>query len=201
MVGQPVDFYFDFISPFGYLASLRIDALAEKYGRDCRWNSMLLGISVLKVMGMKPLPSYPLKGPYLARDLQRYLRRHGIVLNRPPKPAKPISAARAFNWLKSRDEVLAKRFAKAALRAYWRDATDIGVAETVAEIAAGVGAARDEVLFQITEGEGDALLRAAVDRSIEAGVFGSPFVVVDGEPFFGVEKLELVEEWLATGGW
>ena len=201
MAGQPVDFYFDFISPFGYLASLRIDALAEKYGRDCRWNSMLLGISVLKVMGMKPLPSYPLKGPYLARDLQRYLRRHGIVLNRPPKQAKPIPAARAFNWLKSRDEALAKSFAKAALHAYWREATDIGVAETVAEIAAGVGAARDEILLQITEGEGDALLRAAVDRSIEAGVFGSPFVIIDGEPFFGVEKLELVEEWLATGGW
>ena len=47
-----MDFYFDFISPFGYLASLRVDDLAQKYGPDCRWHSMLLGISVLKVMGL-----------------------------------------------------------------------------------------------------------------------------------------------------
>jgi 2-hydroxychromene-2-carboxylate isomerase len=40
-----------------------------------------------------------------------------------------------------------------------------------------------------------------VDDSLAKGVFGSPFFIVDGEPFFGVEKLPVVEQWLATGGW
>ena len=53
----------------------------------------------------------------------------------------------------------------------------------------------------IRRGEADRLLRAAVDRSLARGVFGSPFFIVDGEPFFGLEKMELVDEWLASGGW
>ena len=51
------------------------------------------------------------------------------------------------------------------------------------------------------EGTPARLLRRNVDDSIRRGVFGSPFFIVDGEPFFGVEKLPVVEEWLATGGW
>jgi 2-hydroxychromene-2-carboxylate isomerase len=200
---RTLDFYFDFISPFGYLASLRVDALAAKYGRTCRWHSMLLGISVLKVMGMKPLPTYPLKGPYLKRDMERYMRRHGIAINRQAKPASPLPAGRCFHWLKSQDETRAQAFARATLHAYWREAADIGVPETVAEIAAAVsGADRDAALAAITQGEGDKLLRAAVDLSMEKGVFGSPtFIVDEDEPFFGLEKMELLEEWLRSGGW
>ena len=164
---------------------------------------MLLGISVLKVMGMKPLPTYPLKGPYLKRDMARYMRRHGIVLNRQEKPASPLPAGRCFHWLKAQNEQLAQSFARAALHAYWREEGDIGVPETVADIAAGFGAERDAVLQAIaTGGEGDTLLRAAVDLSMEKGVFGSPtFIVDEDEPFFGLEKMELLEEWLAAGGW
>lgn len=202
MAVRTLDFYFDFISPFGYLASLRVDALAAKYGRVCRWHSMLLGISVLKVMGMKPLPSYPLKGPYLQRDRDRYMRRHGITLNRAEKPANPIPPGRCFHWLKAQDEVLAQSFARTALHAYWQEATEIGTPEAAAAIAGRVGADEQAALQAITGGEGDKLLRAAVDLSMGKGVFGSPtFIVDEDEPFFGLEKMELVEEWLSSGGW
>ena len=50
-------------------------------------------------------------------------------------------------------------------------------------------------------GAGSAHLRAAVERSLARGVFGSPFFLVGEEPFFGLEKMELLDEWLATGGW
>lgn len=203
MAVRTLDFYFDFISPFGYLASLRVDALAAKYDRTCRWHSMLLGVSVLKVMGMKPLPTYPLKGPYLKRDMERYMRRHKIAINRQGKPAGPLPAGRCFHWLKAQDEARAQSFARAALHAYWQEARDIGEPEIVAEIAARFGADRDVALAAMASGgEGDKLLRAGVDLSMEKGVFGSPtFIVDEDEPFFGLEKMELVEEWLATGGW
>ena len=70
----------------------------------------------------------------------------------------------------------------------------IAIAERVGADAAGLSAG-------FASGEADRLLRAAVDRSLARGVFGSPFFVIDGEPFFGLEKMELVEEWLASGGW
>jgi 2-hydroxychromene-2-carboxylate isomerase len=199
---RTLDFYFDFISPFGYLASLRVDSLAAKYERECRWHSMLLGVSVLKVMGMKPLPSYPLKGPYLKHDRERYMRRHGITINKMEGSANPIPPGRCFHWLKAQDEALAQSFARAAFHAYWQEATDIGTAEACAGIAGKVGADQSAAIRAINDGEGDKLLRAAVDLSMERGVFGSPtFIVDEVEPFFGVEKMELLEEWLATGGW
>jgi 2-hydroxychromene-2-carboxylate isomerase len=77
-----IDFYFDFISPFGYFASLRIETLAAKHGRQVQWHAMLLGVSVLKVMGLKPLLDTPLKGDYIRRDAKRYMRRHGLQLQR-----------------------------------------------------------------------------------------------------------------------
>jgi 2-hydroxychromene-2-carboxylate isomerase len=198
-----MDFYFDFISPFGYLASLRVDELAQKYGRECRWHSILLGISVLKVMGLPPLTQIPLKGDYLGIDLKRYLRRHKLTLarSRDIPPSNPIPAGRAFHWIDQRDPALAKSVAKAILDAYWQQAADIGSADAVIAIAERVGADAAGLSTGFASGEADRLLRGAVDRSLARGVFGSPFFVIDGEPFFGLEKMELVEEWLASGGW
>jgi 2-hydroxychromene-2-carboxylate isomerase len=200
---RSLDFYFDFISPFGYLASVRVDDLAARHQRECRWQSMLLGVSVLKVMGMQPLTQIPLKGDYLRIDLERYMRRHMLTLvrTRDTAPSNPIPAGRAFHWIDQHDQALAKRVAKAILDSYWRQGEDIGSPEAVIAIARRVGADGDGLLQGFASGEADRLLRAAVERSLSLGVFGSPFFMVDGEPFFGLEKMELVEEWLASGGW
>ncbi len=198
-----LDFYFDFISPFGWLSSLRVDELAKRYDHDTRWQSMLLGVSVLKVMGMKPLRQYPLKGDYLKHDLQRYLRKHNIKTARDldSAPANPLAAGRIFHILDASDRELAKTAARALLQAYWGEARDIGDADLAVEIASEAGADRALLKDALASGEGDQLLRAAVDRSLKRGVFGSPFFIVKDEPFFGLEKMELLEEWLAKDGW
>ena len=200
---REVEFYFDFISPFGWLASLRIDALAQRHGYEARWRSMLLGVSVLKVMGMKPLRQYPLKGDYLKRDLVRYMRRHGIEARRDldAHPANPIVAGRIFHTLDAQDHEMAKRAARALLGAYWGEAQDIGDVDVALDIASGAGADRNHLKDALASGEGDRLLRRAVDQSLSRGAFGSPFFLVEDEPFFGLEKMELLEEWLASGGW
>jgi 2-hydroxychromene-2-carboxylate isomerase len=198
-----LDFYFDFISPFGYLASLRVDDLAKRHGRACRWHSMLLGISVLKVMGLPPLTQIPLKGDYLGVDLKRYLRRYKLTLarSRETAPSNPIPAGRAFHLIDQRDPALAKCVAKAILDAYWQQGAEIGSVDAVIAIAEQAGVDASALRAGFASGEADRLLRAAVDRSLARGVFGSPFFIIDGEPFFGLEKMELVEEWLASGGW
>jgi len=202
-VTRQLDFYFDFISPFGWLASLRVDEMAARHGYQTRWQSMLLGVSVLKVMGMKPLRQYPLKGDYLKRDLLRYMRKHGLTTARDldTPPANPLAAGRIFHLVDAQNAPLAKDVARALLQAYWGEARDIGEADLAIAIAATAGADAAMLKDGLVSGEGDRLLRAAVDRSIAAGVFGSPFFIIDGEPFFGLEKMELVEEWLTSGGW
>ena len=96
----PVDFYFDFLSGYGYVASLRIEAIAARHGRKVDWHCMLLGVAVMKVMGLKPLLETPLKGDYVLRDFARYQRRHGLEMARKvsdpmmdPRPRAPDGGA------------------------------------------------------------------------------------------------------------
>lgn len=200
---RAIDFYFDFISPFGFFASLRIDELAAKYALAANWHSMLIGVSVVKVMGMKPLLEVPLKGPYIARDARRYARRHGIALARDPgaTPVDPRPAGRAYNWLMQYRPEAARPFAQRVFAAYWLQGRDISVPAVVLEIAGEVGLAGAQIAEGIASKEAGRLLRSNVEASLARGVFGSPFFIVGDEPFFGVEKMELLEDWLAGGGW
>ncbi len=199
----PLKFYFDFISPFGYFASLRIDDLAHRHGRTVEWHPMLLGVSVMKVMGLKPLLDTPLKGPYTLHDVRRYARLHGIQLGHTfgGAPSHPLSMARAMCWpMKFRPQA-AKSLARAMLHAYWVLGCDLSSPESLGGIELPA-AIRANELVQAVQGEAAArLLRAEVRTSLEAGIFGSPTVVVDGEMFWGVDKFSELEHWLATGGW
>lgn len=195
----PIRFWFDFISPFGYVASLRIDDIAARHGRTVDWCVLLLGVTVLKVMGLPAVPQTPLKGAYAARQLQRHLRRAGITLARDPNaaPMNPLPSARAFAWLRAHATEHAKPAARAIFHAYWREgrAMDDGAQLRQVLVAAGVpGAVVERALGSA---EAASLLRADVDAAIAAGAFGSPYFIADDEPFFGVDNLELLDEWLA----
>ena len=72
-MAAPIDFYFDFSTPYGYLAAERIDALAAKHGRSVTWRPMQLG-DAFKLTGGQPLPSIPMKGEYATRDFLRSAR-------------------------------------------------------------------------------------------------------------------------------
>lgn len=202
---KPIDFWFDFISPFGYLASLRIDALAARHGREVRWHPMLIGVTVLKVMGLRPVLSTPLKGDYIRREIARYQRRHGIALARDidAAPMNPLPAGRMFAWLLEHAPGHAKPFARAAYDAYWARAIDIDSADSLGDcgLRSGLSAALIERALVADAEAAKDLLRREVDDAIARGAFGSPFFIVDGEPFFGLDKLELIDDWLARGGW
>ena len=202
--GSPVvRFYFDFISPFGYLASLRIDDLAARHGFRTEWHSFLVGITVMKVMGLPPVPKTPMKGAYARRDAERYCRRHGIALGRTfgTEPANPLPAGRIFHWLRRHRPEIARTVAKALFRAYWIEDRDIGDIEVALACASSAGADIDALRAALEDGTAAALLRTATEDAIANGVFGSPFFLVGDEPFFGVEKMELLEDWLESGGW
>ncbi len=198
-ITAPLEFYFDFLSPFGYFASLRIDALAARHGRVVAWKPILLGITVLKVMGMKPIFDTPLKGAYIRHEAERYLRLHGLKLKRAlvTPTMNPLPAARLFAWLSEHLPHHAKPFARAAYDAYWQGNIDICTPETLAPVARTAGIPDAEFARALKDPEAAALLRNAVDGAIAKGVFGSPFFIVDDEPFFGVDKLEHLDAWLA----
>jgi 2-hydroxychromene-2-carboxylate isomerase len=166
------------------------------------WKPVLIGITIMKVMGMKPLMETPLKRDYLMKDAPRVARLLGVPFTHRLLPnVNSLAAQRAFLWLKARDPALAVRFAHRVYAHRWGEGNDITSPAVVAELAAPLGVATVELLEAIGSEEAKDALKQAVDEAIARGVFGVPTFIVDGESIWGSDRLWMLEHWLAHGRW
>lgn len=195
-----MDFYFDFLSPYGYFASLSVESVAKRHGRTVTWRPMLLGVSVLKVMGLKPLLLTPLKGDYILRDVARTASRLGLSIGRElsSPPVSSLVPARAVHWVAMNHVEHTGPLVHALYAAIWRDGLDLQTPEQLRHLQLPPGLDVDELVLATASKEAAELLRAEVDASLSIGIFGSPTFVVDGEPFWGFDRLDHVDEWLKS---
>lgn len=200
-MAKEMDFYFDFSSPYGYLASQKIEALAAKHGRAVNWRPILLG-AVFKVTGGAPLPNLPLKGDYAKRDFLRSAKFHGVPMKYPSTfPISGVAPTRAVIWLSSRDRAKVPALVKALYKALFVDDVNISEVENVVKVAASIGCDADELRAALNDQVVKDKTKAEVDAALAKGVFGSPYIVIDGEPFWGIDRFDQIEKWLTTGGW
>ena len=200
-MAAPIDFYFDFSSPYGYFASTKIDALGAKYGREVVWRPFLLG-AAMKITGGAPLPSLPLKGDYARRDFPRCAKFYGVEYKLPSTfPISSQAPARAFYWADRNDPKRAKALATALYRAYFVDDINISSPEDTIAVCAKLGYEAQDVRAALNDPAIKDLVKAEVDKAIGRGAFGSPYIVVDDEAFWGADRLDQIEKWLASGGW
>jgi len=196
-----LDFYFDFYSPYGYLASLRIDEIAARHGREVIWRPFLLG-PAFAATGHRPLLDTPLMGDYAARDFARSARLQGASFRLPDEfPKAALAPSRAYYWLFEQDPDKARQLAKAIYRATFELGMDGTQPELVAALAADLGIDKEELLVAITTPEVKERLKRESAAALARGVFGSPFIFIGDEPFWGNDRLDQVERWLQTGGW
>ncbi len=200
-MSDPIDFWFDFSSPYSYIASELIDALAAKYGREVAWRPMMLG-SAFKASGLPLLVTVPLKGEYSKRDFDRSARYHGVPFKFPAGfPVLTLAAARGYYWLLEQDAGLAREFAHAVFRAYWVDGRNIGELKVIQDIVTQLGLDAAIYAQVVAMPEAKERLKRETDLAVSRGMFGAPYFIVDGEPFWGVDRLPQLERWLETGGY
>lgn len=194
---KPLDFYFDFSSPYGYLAAMRIDELAARYDRQVDWHPILLGV-VFKETGAKPLLMIPMKGPYVTHDLERTARFHNIPYQLPdPCPIMTHVAARAMLFIRATSGASqAVAFGKAIFQAYFVDGIHIGEQENVLRIASGLGQDAAAIAVAINSPEIKEQLKNENELAIKLGVFGAPFIIVDGEAYWGFDRFDQIEAQL-----
>lgn len=199
--GKPIDFYFEFSSPYGYIASGLVEDFERRVGRPVQWRPMLLG-PVFKLTGQAPLIDVPMKGAYSKMDFSRSARLHRLPYRHPEKfPIGTVAALRAFYWVHDRDPAQARSLAKALYAAYFVEGRDIGAPATVVDVARSAGVDAAALAAALEDPVVKDRARKESDAAIAAGVFGSPFLVIDGEPFWGVDRMPMAEEWIRTGGW
>ncbi|HUY20509.1 MAG TPA: 2-hydroxychromene-2-carboxylate isomerase [Candidatus Binataceae bacterium] len=194
-----IHFYFDFFSPFSYLASLRIGDLAARHGATVVYH--VVDNQVIKrnagTTG-RPNHALPPKYRYLRADLARWARRYGVPLVSPESvshmdPTIPPRIGRGFLVARRRQKELA--YLSAAYRKVWGEAAEMNDA-LLRELAAVAGLPAADFLKAVDSDE----IRKEAEREIaeasERGVFGVPSVIVNDELFWGNDRLDMVEDLL-----
>ncbi len=202
-MADPIEFYFDFISPYGYCAASRIDALAARHGRVVRWRTFNMRSVNATILGAdRPLFQLPLKGPYFSQDVPRTVKWFGL----PYRPGSvldfnPLAALRTFWFLNDQNPEQAKAFAWRVMQAFFAEAVVPNEPMAVAALAEEAGCDPGPLLAYLQTPEAKARLKRETEAAVAAGVWGTPTFKVDDQLFWGCDRLPMLEDWLARGGW
>jgi 2-hydroxychromene-2-carboxylate isomerase len=185
----PVRFYLDFASPYAWFALNGIEQLAQEHGRGVEWQPVLIW-AVLKANGIAPPMDVPAKRRYFETDMVRSAQFLGVPYRHPSRlPLSAHLATRLYYTIAESDVPKARAFGRDVFGAFFTRDEDIAEADTILRLAASHDIAADEAREAMNGPLGRQRLAAAVDAAVADGVCGSPFFVVDGEPFFGADRL------------
>lgn len=194
---EKVEFYYDLVSPYSYLAFGEVSRICREHGAELTLRPMLLG-AVHKSVGLQAPIATEAKARYQAKDVRRWAEHYGRPMRFPdPFPFRTLKTMRAAMFFGVGGELEA--FTREAFTLYWeeggapkgRDEADED--GPVSEVARRMGADPEEVLRGASDPRAKEALRAATAEAVERGVFGAPAFFVGGEMFFGNDRLHFVE--------
>ncbi len=196
---ETLDFWFDFNSPWCYLASLRIGPMARLRGLEVNWRPVHLAKLNARIDGRRPLEENPAFVSWYREDLNDYAKLQGVMVKYHPKfPLRPSRALRAS--LHAADEAVAEEFVNAVMKAYWSDNADIEDPATLASVGKSVGLSPAQLMQVVADDEYKARLEANLDEAVESKIFGLPMTMYKGKRYFGNDRLELLERHLDSAG-
>jgi 2-hydroxychromene-2-carboxylate isomerase len=185
-----MELWFDLASNYSYLTLMRIDALAEKAGVEVRWEPFLLG-PIFEAFGWNssPFVLQKEKGAYVWKDMERQAAKYGLPWRKPARfPQNTVLPVRVA--LLGRDEAWMHPFCRAMARANFAEDRDISGVETVREVLESLSLPAAAFLARARSPEEKPKLRAQVERARALGIFGAPTFFVDGEMYWGNDRLE-----------
>jgi 2-hydroxychromene-2-carboxylate isomerase len=190
-----IEFWFEFASTYSYPAAMRIERLAQAAGVRVAYRPFLLGpIFAAQGWNDSPFNIYEAKGKYMWRDLARVCESLGVPMRKPSVfPRGGLHAARVA--LAGADEAWCPAFVRAVYSANFAEDRDTGSREVIAEILARHVPDPAAALARAESAELKAQLRAQTDAAQARGIFGAPSFVVNGELFWGNDRLEQALAW------
>ena len=195
-----MEFYYDLVSPYSYLAYGEARRVAESSGAEFVLRPVLLG-ALHKAAGIKAPIETPAKGRYQARDIQRWAARYGLAMRFPePFPFRTLKTMRAATWCAERGSL--EPFTREAFALFWEEggapkgleASDED--EPLREVARRVGLDPEELLRGSATDEAKQALKGATSEAAQRGVFATPTFFVGDEMFWGNDRLDFVQEAL-----
>ncbi|HZD25557.1 MAG TPA: 2-hydroxychromene-2-carboxylate isomerase [Alphaproteobacteria bacterium] len=191
-----VEFFYDVGSPASYLAWTQLPALAARHGAEIRYRPMLLG-GVFKATGNRSPAELPAKSRWMNADLARFARRYGVPFAQ--NPHFPINTLQLMRGaVAAQQDGLLEPYNAAVFRAIWVDGRNMSEPEVAAHALSEGGLEPREIFARLAEEAVKAELKATTEEAGARGVFGAPSLFVGEEMFFGQDRLDFVDEALAS---
>lgn len=187
-MSHKVEFFFDVVSPYSYIAALQV--ARSSLLKEAQWRPFFLG-GVFKATGNQPPLTVPAKGRYMAKDLKRLFAYYGAAYQFPA--VFPTNTITAMRVLAAAPESEVQALALKLFDAYWGQGLNIGDADVLASLVPAelLAKAGDEAVKEI--------LKANTDSAVSRGAFGAPTLFVDDELYFGEDRIFLIEHALQQG--
>ncbi len=193
-----LDFYFDFISPFSYLAHSQVPGMAARHGHTLAYH--VVNLAALKLEGGNTGPTtreMSLKYKYSVTDMKRWAARYGTMIKRPTSHQPDRLNKGAF--LAGERGVMAD-YVTHVWRRVWGEGGDMASDDLMCGAAADMGWDADEYLAFTSSDDAETRYRASTQAAHGRGVFGVPTIMIGEEVWCGNDRLDFVEEFLAGGG-
>lgn len=194
-MSKSLEFYFDFGSPTAYLAHKRLQQLSEQYALEVQYVPMLLG-GVFKASGNVSPVTIPAKGKYmLEHDLPRFAKRYSVPLKfNPHFPINTLTLMRAA--IAAQHQGCFDAYVDTVYDAIWAQEKNMGDLEVVAEVLEASGLDAQALLTSSQEPEVKAELVSNTEAAVARGTFGTPTMFMDGQMYFGQDRLDFIEQAL-----
>ena len=191
---KSVEFLFDFGSPTTYLAYKQLPKIAARHGARIVWTPILLG-AVFKATGNASPAMIPAKARYMNLDLARFAKRHGVVLNfntHFPVNTLPLMRGAAAYQSTNQFDI----YVNAMFDAMWAHPRNLNDPNEISHVLKDIAVDPGDFMARIERADVKEKLKANTESAVARGVFGAPTFFVDGEMFFGQDRLDFVEEML-----
>ena len=193
-MSKQVEFFFDVGSPASYLAWTQLASIAQRHNAEIVWRPILLG-AVFQAVGNTSPAAVPAKGAYMLKDLKRFSAIYDVPFRfNPFFPVNTMQLMRGVTAYLGTSKF--ESYLSAIFNALWAEKLNMESPEVVAEVLSKVGIEATDFMARISEPEVKARLKSSTEEAVARGVFGAPSFFVNGEMFFGQDRLSFVEDAL-----
>jgi len=194
---KTLDFYYDFSSPWTYLAQTQMKALSARTGAKVVYHPLFLG-GLFKLTGHPPTFNEELKWKYMLDDMQDWAVLYGVKLRMPSRfPLNTLKALRAHAAIEAQGKE-PEPFIDAVFRAYWVDDADIADAGVLRPLLEKPGFDATDVLAAADTEPVKNAVKETTDKAHAKGVFGAPTFFVGQKMFWGNDRLMFAEKALSS---
>lgn len=197
---RTIDYYFSLMSPWAYIGHVPFMDIARRHGVEVNYKPVFLGRVFAETGGQPLAQRHPARQRYRLVELQRWRDKRGLTFNIKPKHWPfDVNLADRFVIAASVGGKDADPFLRRAFTAIWEEERDLSDPLVLAELAEAAGLDSTSLMDLATGSTTEAIYALNLENAVDGDVFGSPAYVLDGEVFWGQDRLDLLDDALTSG--